>query len=163
MPFSCFMFLKWMKCVVSCPFFPLASLTVPWKAIPSSIPTCSKAKGSCPASEPRGRSLWRIWASGGCCFWSLSLLCCLLASPTMWVGCCPSWKTSLNWCIKGAHGKGGRCQCPGFQCLFSVSQNLLLVQGSEGCTFCSFCVFTPCNPFRRMTRLFELTAYSSPV
>lgn len=42
----------------------------------------------------------------------------------------------------------------------SGSQNLL-VQSSEGCTFVSFCIFTHCNPFRRITCLFELTTYCS--
>lgn len=133
--FSGFLFLKWATCCFMPFLFPLRSLTAPWKAIRSSIPTCSRVRGSCPASVPRAGVCRGSGLLEGA---ALDLCHCSAVSwhATMWVGCQFSWKTSLNWCIKEAHGRGDGCQCPGFQCLFWFSN--LLVQSSEGCTFVSF-------------------------
>lgn len=54
---------------------PCSSCTVPWRVIRSSTLTSTAATACSPASAPRGRSLWRIWASGGFCCSCSSSLC----------------------------------------------------------------------------------------
>lgn len=145
------MFLRWVKCVVSClflfslllsqcygePFAPQSQPTARWRS-PVQLP--NHMAGVC-----RGSGFLEGFAVDLCHRFAVSWHCLLCEWGAPLRG-----KPARTGALKELMGdEADRCLFPGFQC-FSVSQNCSLSARQWGLYIFSFCIFTYCNPFRTM-------------